>query len=417
MMIVADPDCIRHILKDNFKNYIKGHHFTSSMKIFLGEGIFNVNHGLWRQQRKTASHLFKTREIRKMFEIFHQNGNKVMAILDKSATSAETVNISELLSRFTLDSIGEIAFGVQLDSLKPGTLPNFAVAFNEATRLCGELWVSPVFMMTGTGWLSDYLVPEVPIIKKHMAVLDQTVYRIIEERKHAKDIDQRSDLLSGFLNLEKKTGESFSDKYLRDITLNFMLAGRDTISVALGFLFYELARNEAKMKLLQAEVDQVLSQNLPDYDIVKDLPYTKACIDEALRLYPPVPFDPKQAVEDDVLPNGIRVPAGTEVIWSAMAQGRSPHWKNPEKFEPERFLNREKQGLKPIHPYLFVPFQAGPRVCLGKMMAYQEMLSLTSMIAQKFNVHTVPGEQEVTFAGGITLSAAGGIKLQFSHRS
>jgi len=111
--------------------------------------------------------------------------------------------------------------------------------------------------------------------------------------------------LSGYVRLQKEKG--FSDRYLRDITLNFMLAGRDTTSVCSSFCCYLLAANPAKQKKVVNEIDKVIGKQMPTYDLLKKLVYTTAVVNESLRLYPPVPFDPKYSIEDDILPSGYKI--------------------------------------------------------------------------------------------------------------
>jgi len=141
--------------------------------------------------------------------------------------------------------------------------------------------------------------------------------------------------------------------------------------------------------------------------------YLRVVIDETLRLYPPVPWDPKFAVHDDVLPSGCKVPAGALVSWSAYAMGRlERYWEEPEKFDPTRFLSASEKR----HPFLFIPFQAGPRICLGQQMAYLEVSVVLCTLLRKFRFHLVPN-QDITYVPNITWLAKNGIKMVVESRS
>jgi len=147
--------------------------------------------------------------------------------------------------------------------------------------------------------------------------------------------------------------------------------------------------------------------------------YMRAVIDEDLRLYPPVPGDPKYAIKDDILPNGIKIKKGTHVAWSAFIMGRSERfWDCPEEFRPERFISPEEYngGKKLDHSYINIPFQAGRRICLGKDMAYLEVSSLLSMVLPRFQFELVENHP-VEIAPSATLSATHGIKMYVKYRS
>lgn len=152
-------------------------------------------------------------------------------------------------------------------------------------------------------------------------------------------------------------GKPFDDTQLRDFVLNFMcvseppsffyktlissssIAGRDTTAQTLCWLFYNISQNPRVEAKLREEIAQNFTPSTPiDFETVKNLKYLKAAIDETLRLYPPVPLDMKMAVNDDVLPSGHRIPAGTAVNWAAWPMGRTWRlWDKPHEFYPERW--------------------------------------------------------------------------------
>mmetsp|Transcript_7964 Transcript_7964/g.8783 ORF Transcript_7964/g.8783 Transcript_7964/m.8783 type:complete len:271 (-) Transcript_7964:866-1678(-) len=131
VVFIANPDDLEHVLKTNFKNYVKGDKITKQLEPLFGQGIFNVDGSKWKEQRKIASHMFKTRSIREMVETFCHHGQKVIALLDDHASSGSIVDVYDVFSSFTLDSIGEIAFGVLMNSMsKNEESKKFAKAFN-----------------------------------------------------------------------------------------------------------------------------------------------------------------------------------------------------------------------------------------------------------------------------------------------
>jgi len=151
-------------------------------------------------------------------------------------------------------------------------------------------------------------------------------------------------LISLYLKLIRSKEESISDdSELRDFVINFIIAGRDTTAQLLGFACYEISKNPEKQSKLLEEIDATVNESL-DFDSIKNLPYTKAVLDETLRLWPPVPFNNRTAIDDDILPGGIFIPRGSRVTYNNWAIARdADYWDNPEAFIPERFLEKLKK--------------------------------------------------------------------------
>lgn len=240
-----------------------------------------------------------------------------------------------------------------------------------------------------------------------LKTLDDFVFGIIKARK-ADGIEGRGDLLSLYMAATDDEGNSLGDQFYRDALMNFLIAGRDTTSILLTWTFYFLSNHPEVEKKLVAEVTSTFDENeSPSYAKLKTLKYLRHVLDEALRLYPPaLPFMGKTAEKDDVLPNGIKVHAGQTVVYSAYVLHRSPKFwgDDAEEFRPERW---EEEGLIK-HPYQYVPFQKGPRICLGMDMAYLEAsLVLVRILCSGYRLRIVPG-QTLRCAAHITLPAESG---------
>lgn len=143
-IVVTDPECVKHVLKDNFDNYSKQFLRERSLEL-LGDGIFNADGAHWRQQRKTASHIFKRAELRGfMTEVFVEHARTLLARLDTYAQSGAEFDLQDLFYRYTLDSIGRIAFGVDLGCLTKESVP-FATAFDTAQEICMLRLIDPTW--------------------------------------------------------------------------------------------------------------------------------------------------------------------------------------------------------------------------------------------------------------------------------
>jgi len=181
------------------------------------------------------------------------------------------------------------------------------------------------------------------------------------------------------------------EDYLRDVVMNFMIAGRDTTACLLTWTFFRLHTHHDVQQRVVHEVDEVLGKTDPTHDNVKGLRYLRAVLSEVLRLHPSVPNDSKVAMNSDVLPDGTVIPAGSIVSYQPYVFGRlSTLWDEPLKFDPDRWLAM----AEPPSQFKFISFNAGPRICLGKDMAYYEAEMLASMILQRYRLKVVPGHKD-----------------------
>eukprot|EP01103_Thecamoeba_quadrilineata_P010370 TRINITY_DN221_c0_g1_i1.p1 TRINITY_DN221_c0_g1~~TRINITY_DN221_c0_g1_i1.p1 ORF type:complete len:488 (-),score=79.60 TRINITY_DN221_c0_g1_i1:72-1535(-) len=411
IVLVVEPECVDYILRANFDNYIKGPQLTERLDIFLGDGIFNTNGRQWKVQRQIASHMFTNNGLKEMAQVFLRHGEEVVSLLlDVPYSKTKVMEMQKLFCQFTLDSIGEIAFGTNIDSLHKPEFP-FAQAFDDTTYCLDHRFANPLWKYSG--W-----TPFERKLRKAISILDAFAAQIIKERRADPNLSTNKDILSQHLQIEDSE-IPITDKYLRDVILNFMIAGRDTTSQTLLWTFYLLAQNSDVEKKLIDEVDTILKDEKPSYENVKNLKYLQSVIDESLRLYPPVPIDQKYSVEDDVLPNGYKIKAGTIVEWSAWVNGRHPDfWEEPLLFKPERWSGPEHNGGKPVPNRVppFIPFQFGPRLCLGMNMAYLEVKIMICLILQKMTLRLAP-DQKVRYLPTITISAKDGIVMTVHPRT
>lgn len=200
---------------------------------------------------------------------------------------------------------------------------------------------------------------------------------------------------------------------------NFLLAGRETTSSALTWFFWLVsARPDVQWKIVDelrsvraAAVDRMLG-----FDELREMHYLHAAITESMRLYPPVPLDTQSCREDDVMPDGTFVGKGWQVSYSAYAMGRLPDIWGPdcEEYRPERWL--EDGVFRPESPFKYPVFHAGPRMCLGKEMAYIQMKSIVASVLERYQFQVVGKDGSPESILSFTLRMKGGLPVQFRKR-
>ncbi|CAI0476165.1 unnamed protein product [Linum tenue] len=400
--VTCDPRNVEHILKSRFDNYPKGPTWQSVFHDLLGEGIFNSDGDTWRFQRKTAALEFTTRTLRQAMARWVNRAIKTRfcPILESARLRVEPVDLQDLLLRLTFDNICGLAFGKDPLTLSPELPDNgFAVSFDRATEATLQRFIVPELVWQLRKRLRLGMEPTMSRSLQH---IDSYLSDIINTRKlelaggrFENDVNPHDDLLSRFM----KKKESCSDKFLQRVTLNFIIAGRDTSSNALSWFFWLVIQNPVVEGKILAEICTVLMETRgelsPGFEEVDRLMYLKAALSETLRLYPSVPEDSKHAAADDVLPTGDCVPAGSSVTYSIYSMGRMKFIWGDDclEFKPERWMSSDGTKFEAKDAYKFAAFNAGPRICLGKDLAYLQMKSIAAAVLLRHRLTVVPGHR------------------------
>lgn len=427
--VTCDPKNLEHILKVRFDNYPKGPTWQAVFHDLLGEGIFNSDGDTWLFQRKTAALEFTTRTLRQAMARWVSRAIKLRfcPILNRAQLEGKSVDLQDLLLRLTFDNICGLTFGKDPQTLSAG-LPNnaFAMAFDRATEATLQRFILPEIIWKMRKWLG--LGMEVSLSRglKHV---DEYMTNIINTRKlelasQSQGGTPHDDLLSRFM----KKKESYSDKFLQEVTLNFILAGRDTSSVALSWFFWLIIQNPRVEEKILMEICTVLMETrgndtskwLEDplvFEEVDQLTYLKAALSETLRLYPSVPEDSKHVIADDVLPDGTFVPAGSAITYSIYSSGRMKFiWgEDCLQFKPERWLSPDEKKFEMVDSFKFVAFNAGPRICLGKDLAYLQMKSIAAAVLLRHRLAVAPSHK-VEQKMSLTLFMKDGLKVNLQPR-
>lgn len=425
-IITSNPENVEHILKTRFHNYPKGRPFTAILGDLLGRGIFNVDGDTWRFQRKMASMELGSVSVRShALEVVAAEIQTRLIPLLASVSGKQSndgvLDLQDVFRRFSFDSISNFSFGLDPGCLEP-SLPEskFAAAFDAASKLSAEraMTSSPMF------WKIKrfFNVGSEKQLKEAVRTIDDLAKQMIEQRREKGGFAAKNDLLSRFMATVD------DDRYLRDIVVSFLLAGRDTISSGLTSLFYLLSKHPEVTRAIREELDRVMGRAggegegegegvaIASFGQMQEMPYLHAVLYETMRLSPPVQFDSKFCQDDDVLPDGTLVKSGTRVTYHPYAMGRMESIWGPDclDFKPERWL--KKGVFSPESPYKYPVFQAGERVCLGKELALVEMKCVAAALIRRFDIRVSQPDQAPRFAPGLTATVRGGLPVRVEER-
>jgi cytochrome P450 len=430
MIFTADPTNVEYILKSNFSNYGKGKLVHEHASDLLGDGIFTVDGAQWRHQRKLASFEFSSRNIRDFSTVvFKNNVVKLASMIFKSAALNKTYDYQDLFMKSTLDSVFKVVLGVELDTMS-GTYDEgtkFSKAFDEASEITFSRGLDVFYR------IKKFLnIGSEAVLRKNIKLVDKYVYKIINSKieqvnklsndKSTDGMMKKGDILSRFLQENER-----DPKYLKDIILSFIIAGKDTTATTLSWFLYMLCKHPHVQERISTEVRE--AANVSDKSTFQDLAngiteealdklqYLHAALTETIRLYPAVPWDPKCCFSDDTLPDGFNIKKGEQIFYMPYAMGRMKYiWgDDAEEFKPQRWLD-ENGKFQTQSSFKFTGFQAGPRICLGKEFAYRQMKIFSAVLVGSFKFKLSNEQKVVTYKPMLTLSIDGGLHLHASPR-
>jgi cytochrome P450 len=374
--MVYHPDDVKHVLQENHPNYNKDVYNVNLLKPLLGNGLFTNDGQSWLHQRRLAQPAFHRKRLAAFGTLITSATEDMLDRWQASAGEQQPLEIGEEMMRLTLCIVGQALFSIDLSNEADTVGQGFS-----AIRKLLQSFIFRPFPPLGVP------TPRNRRLNAAIHSLDGVVQGIIKERRqHNTDT---GDLLSMLmLARDEETGESMNDRQLRDEVMTLLLAGHETTSNALTWMWYLLSQHPDVEARLHAELGAVLGGNVPTVDHLPDLKYTHMVIDESLRLYPPVFGFGRKAIGEDIL-GGYYVPANTLIWLSPYITHRHPDfWERPEVFDPERF-SPEHVANRPH--YAHFPFGGGPRLCIGSNLAMMEAQLITATVAQRYLLRLVPG--------------------------
>ncbi|KAI6099100.1 cytochrome P450 [Pisolithus sp. B1] len=455
-IFTTEPEHIKAILATQFNSFEKGPVLWDQLNALLGTGVFNSD-GMFH---RSMTRPFFSKDRISHFDIFEKHVDDALNQAKARLRDGYPVDFQDMVGRFTLDSATDFLFGKSVDSLSAGlvypktSLPGQNKGYvnhpsNVFARALSEAQSQAVFRSRfDTVWrLTEFWSDR---IQKHMEVCHGFIDPILKDALEMKRSMKEGEQSTGQVSPE---GKRFLEDTLlghlvnctedraviRDEIVNILIAARDTTASTLTFLVYMLSEHPNVLRRLRAEVlSSVGDSRRPTYDDVREMKYMRAVINETLRLYASVPLNVRTSTEAVVLPgvNGgppVYIPPNTQVPFSVfLMQRRKDLWgPDADIFDPDRFVDERLKYLT-SNPYIFLPFNAGPRTCLGQQFAYNEMsfflvrlLQTFSSIALAEDLQTRPSEcrkgmgrnaqEKVIIKHRLTLYVDGGLWVQMGE--
>lgn len=380
---LADPELAQHVLVKNHRNYVKSRSYEG-LRLVLGNGLVTSEGEHWRRQRKLAQPAFHRQRLAALAEVMGQCVDERLQAWDaRTRDGAVAIDVHREMMQLTLRIVGRTLFGTDLGSDLGALGPAITTCLHKANEYAESIVRLPLWLPT----------PSNVRFGRAKRVLDGIVHGIIEERRRslARGASQQGDLLGMLMAATDESGtERMSDADLRDEVMTLFLAGHETIATAMSWTWLLLHQNPHVAARVRQEACEVLEGRAPGFEDLPRLPYTGQVIDEAMRVYPPVWIVERAAIEEDRL-GPWRVPPKAIVAVSPWVMHRHPGlWPDPLRFDPDRFAPEHAEG-RPKHAYL--PFGAGPRICIGNHFALMEAKIILATVIQRYSLEVLRPER------------------------
>lgn len=380
--LIFQPEDVKHVLQENNRNYGRAPAFRV-LRLFLGDGLLTSEGDFWLRQRRLAQPAFHRQKLARLTETMIEESTAWVEQLREQAEGGQPINISQSFMDVTMRIVCRTLFGTDVQGHQ---LTGLSHALERLNYIANKRIVGPIRFPL---WVPT---PDRRTFIREGALVDKLIYGFIHQRRTGQTT--HDDLLDMLLNAEDEdTGERMSDQQLRDECVTLFAAGHETSAVAMGWTVYLLAQHPEVVRRLREEVNTAIGDGVITPETLRTLPYTAQVIQESMRLYPPAWVMSRRALGDDQF-GEYTIPAGSTVLLSPYLLHRDPaNWPDPDRFDPERF---RPEKAKERHPYAYVPFGGGPRLCIGNQFALMEMQILLALFVRNFDVSLPPGYQAGT---------------------
>lgn len=383
-IIVNDPGLIRHVLVDNASNYEMSEIRQLILRPILRDGLLTAEGPVWKRSRKAMAPVFTPRHAKGFAGQMLRKSLEYAEKYEDVGPEGKVFDISVDMTEITFNILSETLFSGEIVTESN----DFSDDVDSLLHRMGR--VDPMDLLRAPPW-----VPRITriggrrVLDKFREIVANTM--ALRQKKMREDPDNTpQDFLTLLLELEGPDGLTMEE--IEDNILTFIGAGHETTARALAWTLYCVANSPHVRQRMESEIDQVMASGAEPVEWLDQTPMVKAAFEEALRLYPPAPSLNRAAIADDewTSPDGktVRIDAGVTVLIMPWTLHRHElYWDNPRAFIPERFLpeNRGKIGR-----FQYLPFGAGPRVCIGATFAMQEAVIALAVLMSRYRFDSTP---------------------------
>jgi cytochrome P450 len=399
VLVTSSADIAHEALVEKPDAFTKGPGLAVFGKPLLGGGLLASEGALHKRQRRLMAPAFVQKRIAGYAAVIASRTEAAQA----AWTDGAEIDVGAAMMRLTLEIVGKTLFDAEIGA---------------DAKDVGEALTAVMEHLIGTLMSLVPLPPQVPTRANRRALaavarLDELVYRMIREhRAHGGD---RGDFLSMLLLAQDEDdGSVMTDKQVRDEAMTIVLAGHETTANALAWTYHLLGQHPAARDRLEREAASALGGRIPTLADLPRLPYALQVLKEAMRLYPPAYVFSRRAIRDVTLA-GYHVPRGRLMLFNiAGMHHRADYFPEPYRFDPDRFTPDREKAL-PRQAYM--PFGAGPRICIGNHFALMEGQIVLAALAQRVRFDPLPGSRRVETEPLVTLRPRGGLPMRVQRRA
>jgi cytochrome P450 len=400
VLLVNDPAAARHVLQDNHRNYGKQTVQYTALSAVTGTGLLTSDGEAWRARRRLVQPAFHRASLD---QVAVESVAAAQRLRETWLHSSGVVDAERGLHAAMLEVLGHTLFDTDLAPAGRRVV----AAVDGALRVVVQRAQSPLPAALPT--------PSRHRLRRAVATLDEVCADLVSRRRRAGVGPDDADLLALLLRSAGDgsagaagDGSTLSDTDLRDELVTLVIAGHETVAACLTWTAHLLANSPQAQTRVHTELDDVLDGRPPTWADLPRLAYLRACVDEALRLYPPAWVLTRQALAPDEV-GGVEVPPGTLLIISPWLLHRRPaSWADPGRFDPERFLDDHAAASR-VGSYL--PFGAGPRLCIGREFALVEAVLVLAALLRDTRLDRPAGAAAPRVDALVTLRPRGGLPL------
>jgi cytochrome P450 len=380
LTVLGSPDLIKYLFVENYKNMRMHPIRQAILKPVLKEGLITAEGKEWRFARRALSPVFVPRETRAFANRMRVTTEEMLPTL-LEASPNKVIDVSDIFLKLAYGVLSDTLFSGEIDSTTTESLRDIATFLNTLGKadpldiLMAPKWIPRPTKMGGKG----------AVKRLRNSVLELSIDRRARQNAGRPIPD---DFLTRLLNTRTEEGEALTDAQIVDQLVTFIGAGHETTSRALTWLVYLLSQDDKSREKLEQEVDE-LNMDLPVEEWEAHLPWTMACFEETMRLYPPAPIISRQIIESDTYEGTLSLPKNSGIMLNLWALHRHHNlWTHPNRFDPVRFLPKNKKSL---HRFQYLPFGLGHRVCIGQRFALQEAAIIMATLFRRYRF-TLAGE-------------------------